>query len=931
MTHKKKLIEVAIPLDAINKESAREKSIRHGHPSTLHLWWARRPLAAARAVLFAQLVDDPSSHPDRFPTEEDQHLERKRLFEIMERLVPWEASTDQQVLAEAHAEIVASCDGDLPKVLDPFGGGGAIPLESLRLGLPTYSGDLNPVAVLIQRAMIEIPQRFTDRPPANPDVRGSRNMWNGAEGLAADVQAYGKWMQEEARLRIGHHYPDVELPDGGTATPIAWIWARTVKSPDPSWPGHVPLVRSWELAKRPGRPVVWIEPIVDRESKTITYEIREGGTPPASTVKAGKATCLATGVPIQLKDIDSAATNGGTGTALLAVVVEGHRGRTYVAAEASHVDAVSSVPDRKTLETLTEVPHGKTRGTFAGNAQGRYYGFFDFSDYFTPRQLVALTTFSDLLPEVRQRVIADVGGPAGARLRDGGSDAEAYADAVVTYLAFAIDKCADYWSSIATWAAPGEFMRSTFARQAIPMTWDFAEINPFSTSTGNWMAMVDWVTRALERLPTAQPGATAQRDARARITEVGTCVIATDPPYYDNISYADLADFFYVWMRRNLKDVWPDECATLLTPKVEELIANQYRAGSKAAAHRHFELGMQGVFGRAAENADDRFPATIFYAFRASETDDSSVTSPGWETFLTGLLESGYAVTATWPVRTEKPGKVGMNAGANMLASSIVLAARKRDIDAPMATRGEFVAALRREMPAAIRLLQEQNIAPVDMAQSAIGPGIGVFSRYARVVEAGGEAMTVRTALALINEVLAEVISGEEAELDPDSRFALTWFEQYGHNPGPSGAAITLATAKNTTLDGVVRSGVAVSRDGKVRLAERPELDPHWDPMSDKTLTTWEITQHLIIALDRSEGEAAALLKRVGGGMGERARQLAYLLYQVCDRKSWAKEAEPYNRLVSAWPELEKLVATGASAPDAQQQLTFADPDGDDD
>ena len=902
MTYKKKLIEVAIPLAKINEESAREKSIRHGHPSTLHLWWARRPLASARAVLFAQLVDDPSAHPDRFPTEEDQHRERLRLFDIIERLVPWEATMDERVIAEAHAEIVRSCDGDLPKVLDPFGGGGTIPLESLRLGLPTYSGDLNPVAVLIQRAMLEIPQRFADRAPVHPDVKGSRGVWQAFDGIAADVQAYGKWMQEEAKRRIGHHYPDAVLDDGTHATPIAWIWARTVKSPDPSWPGHVPLVRSWELAKKPGKPTVWIEPIVDRASRTITYAVRTGGKAPGGNTGRNGATCLATGTPIPFSYIRSEAQAGRMKEHLLAVVAEGSRGRAYVAAAAG----------------IPEVPrvHDVVEGSifdWPGRMNVVRYGLDEWAKLVTPRQLLALTTFSDLLVEVRDQVIADHGGAPGGRLRDGGDGAAAYADAIITYLAFAVDKCADYWSTISTWAPPGEFIRSTFARQAIPMTWDFAETNPFSTSTGNWMAMVEWVVRSIDRLPKHGAAETAQRDARARISEVGQCVIATDPPYYDNISYADLSDFFYVWLRRNLRDVWPDECATLLTPKVEELIANQYRAGSKAAAHKHFELGMQGVFGKAAENADERYPATVYYAFKATENDEGGVSSTGWETFLAGLLEAGYAITATWPVRTEKPGKVGMNAGANMLASSIVLACRKRHVSAPLATRGEFVAAMRAEMPAAIRLLQEQNIAPVDMAQSAIGPGIAVFSRYAKVVEADGSSMTVRTALALINEVLSEVLSGEEGEFDADTRFAVTWFEQYGHNPGPYGDADTLSKAKNTTAEGVVRAGIAATRDGRLRLVERSELPVGWDPATDNRLTVWETTQHLIRALDESETAAADLLRRMGGGIGDRARQLAYLLYGICDRKKWADEAGAYNMLVTAWPSIERLATTATS------------------
>lgn len=915
MTYKKKLIEVALPLATINAESAREKSIRHGHPSTLHLWWARRPLAAARAILWASLVDDPSAHPDEFPTEEDQLLERKRLFDILERLVPWEASNDQRILAEARAEIEKSCGGDLPKILDPFGGGGAIPLEALRLGLPTFTGDLNPVAVLIQRAMLQIPGRFAGRPPIHSDARSRESVWEGARGLAADVQAYGEWMRDEAKKQIGQYYPDAVLPAGTKATPIAWIWARTVKSPDPSWPGHVPLVRSWVLAKKPGKPVVWVEPVIDRDSTTISYAVREGGTPSPPTVDRGNGVCIATGAPISGRYIRDEATAGRMGATLIAVIGEG-TSRVYVSAtEDQRRASVVPAPDWAPDERIPIPNHDVDRLPM--------YGMPTWSDAFTPRQLLALTTFSDLLRAVRLRIERDASGKGlddgdDRRLRAGGRGPVAYADAIVTYLAFVVDKCADYWSSTCTWAEGG-FVRGTFARQAIQMTWDFAETNPFSSSTGNWMAMVDWLVKAVQAAPANGEASVVQRDARARILEVGRCVISTDPPYYDNISYADLSDFFYVWLRRNLIDVWPDECATLLTPKADELIANQYRAGSKKAAHEHFESGMQEVFGEAARAAHPSFPATVFYAFKATETTQAGTVSTGWETFLSGLLHAGYAVTATWPVRTEKPGR-SVSIGTAALASSIVLACRPREVSAPMATRGEFIGALRRELEPAVRLLQAENIAPVDLAQSSIGPGIAIFSRYAKVVEADGTAMTVRSALGLINEVLSEVLSGEESEFDADTRFALTWFEQYGHNPGPYGDATTLARAKDTSVEGVAHAGVVVSREGKVRLVERRELSESWDPATDARLTVWETTQHLIRALESSETEAAGLLTRMGSGLGERARQLAYLLYGICDKRKWADEAGAYNMLVTAWPEISRLAAVGP-APEATGSL----------
>ena len=910
MSYKKKLIEVALPLAKINFESAREKTIRHGHPSTLHLWWARRPLAAARAVLWSSLVDDPSAHPDKFPTEEAQSTERRRLFDILERLVPWEASTDEKVLAEARAEIVKSCDGELPKILDPFGGGGSIPLESLRLGLPTFSGDLNPVAVLIQRAMLEIPHRFANLHPIHPNLIGSRGVWNGAEGLAADVLAYGKWMQEEAKRRIAKYYPDATLPDGSKATPIAWIWARTVKSPDPSWSGHVPLVRSWELARKPGKSSTWIEAVVNHKDKTISYEVRNGGKVPDGVVTKRGGICVATGTAISLKYIKEEGRAGRHGVSLMAVVCEGNSGRQYVSPTPNDIQLIlGSKPE---LGPISSHPR---------DFNCRNYGMVNWEDLFTQRQALALDTFSNILLDVRSKIENDaLHLPVDpTRLRDGGIGRTAYADAVLTYLAFVIDRMTDRNSTICTWDSSRMHARNVFARQSIPMTWDFAENNPLGDSSGSFLNCVVGICKTLERLPTNNFGTTAQRDARARITEVGKCVVSTDPPYYDNISYADLSDYFYVWLRQNVKDIWPDECATLLTPKVEELIANAYRAGSKAAADKHFELGMEGVFTKAAENFDERYPATIFYAFKASESEDKGNVSTGWETFLSGLLNAGITITATWPVRTELGSKIGVNAGDNMLASSIVLACRKLSKTAAMATRGDFIAALRKEMAPAMKILQVENIAPVDLAQSAIGPGIAIFSRYTRVVEADGQPMTVRTALSLINEVLAEVLSGEESEFDADTRFAVTWFEQFGHNPGAFGDADTLAKAKNTTVNGVVASGIAATKEGKLRLLERKEFSDKWDPTTDTRLTVWETAQYLIRALEASESEASILLVRLGVGVGERARQLAYLLYGICDRKKWAAEGSSYNMLVTAWPEIQRLARqdpNSSSTPD---------------
>jgi putative DNA methylase len=867
----------------------------------MHRWWARRPLAAARAVLFAQLVDDPSSHPDQFPTEDDQRHERERLFGILERLVPWDASSDEKILAEARAEILKSCDGKLPTIIDPFGGGGAIPLESARLGLPTVTGDLNPVAVLIQKAMLEIPNRFANKPPIHPNAKATQTVWNGAEGLAADVEAYGQWMREEAFKRIGHHYPQVTLDDGTQATPIAWIWARTVKSPDPAWPAHVPLVRSWKLQGRDGSPVTWIKPHVDKSTKTITYSIQQGGNPPDGTVGRKGGVCLATGTAMSFPYIREQAKAGEIGESLIAIVAEGPAGRTYVSG--TQIPGVV-LPEFET-PTFGDLPKNPR------DFKTPNYGLTKWTNLFTRRQLLALTVFSDLLSELHSKVSGDAEslGYDATRLRDGGCNAIAYADAICTYLSLVVSKCADVQSTVCTWNSSTAQVRNTFARQAIPMTWDFAEANPFSKKMASWDSMLEGVHRAIRTLPSVIGCRVNHLDAAANVSGHSPAVLATDPPYYDNISYADLSDFFYVWLRRSLSAIWPNECATVLTPKAEELIANPYRAGSKDAAKQHFEDGMKVVFAAAAKHAEVDYPAAIFYAFKATETDDSGIASTGWETFLAALLESGWAITATWPIRTEMQARVGMSAGDNMLASSIVLACRKRSVEAPLATRSELVAALKKEMREAIRILQQQSIAPVDLAQSAIGPGISIFSRYSKVVEADGSNMTIRNALILINEVLAEVLSGEEAQFDADTRFAVTWYEQFGFDESMFGDADVLAKAKNTTVDKVVRAGIAEAKAGKVRLLRRSELLDDWNPADDKNLTIWEVAHYLIRALERSEADAAALLRRVGLGLGEQSRQITYLLFQLAERKKRADDANVYNMLVAAWPQLQRLAA----------------------
>jgi putative DNA methylase len=896
VTGRKKLIEVALPLEAINRESAREKSIRHGHPSTLHLWWARRPLAACRAVLFASIVDDPSSRPDLFPSEEDQETERQRLFRLIEELVKWENSNNETVLEAAREEIRRATDGNPPPVLDPFCGGGSIPLEAQRLGLEAHASDLNPVAVLITKALIEIPPRFAGRPPVNPEARERLDhgaSWQGAQGLAEDVRYYGRWMRERALERIGHLYPKATLPDGREATVIAWLWARTVTCPNPACSARMPLVRSFALSTKKGKE--WhVQPVV--EGTEVRFEVRRGAPTREGTKQRGSSECLVCRTTMDDATLRRQATEHGVAEKLMAIVAEGDRQRVYLTP--SHDRVAVEPPETAWLEQ--PLPDNARWFSPPG------YGLKTYRDLFTPRQLVALTTFSDLVGEARERVLAD------------GGD-EAYADAIATYLALAVSRLGDYCCSITTWASNPqmEILRNAFARQAIPMTWDFAEGNVFGPSSGSLEIFVEWIAKVIDKLPSFSSGAAQQLDAVAAANGVSSPLVCTDPPYYDNIGYADLADFFYVWLRRSLGSIYPDLFSTLLTPKSQELVATPYRFdGDRERAERFFEQGLRQAFARMREAQQPDYPLTLFYAFKQAESQDGAVASTGWETMLTGLLETGFAVTGTWPMRTERTGR-SISIGTSALASSIVLVCRPRPAEAPIATRRDFIAALKAELPEALRTLQHGSIAPVDLAQAAIGPGMAVFSRYAKVVEADGQPMSVRSALGLINQALDEILAEQEGDFDADTRFAVAWFEQRGVEEGPFGEADVLARAKNTSVEGMERAGILVSRAGKVRLVRREELDPAWDPATDRLVAVWEVAQHLIRRLDeRGEAGAAELLRRVGG-LGEAARELAYRLYAICERKGWAQEALGYNALVASWPEIARAASEAAPAQEA--------------
>ena len=938
----RKLIEVALPLDAINVAAAREKSIRHGHPSTLHLWWARRPLAAARAVLFAQLVNDPGyeRHLNRGLNKEKAAIERERLFKIMEDLVLWENTNNREVLEAARAEIWNSwretCELNkhhpqaaelfnpqaLPAFHDPFAGGGSIPLEAQRLGLEAWASDLNPVAVTINKAMIEIPPRFAGRAPVGPVLENPKKgrlplAWQGAEGLAEDVRRYGAWMRSEAKKRIGHLYPQVEVtaamvaerPDlqeyvGQKLTVIAWLWARTVPSPNPAFThAHVPLVASFVLSSKKGKEA-YVQPVIDGEAYCFTVKV---GTPPAEAKNGTKLArganfqCLLSGSPLTPEYIKAEGCAGRMGERLMAIVAECRRGRVYLPPlDEQEAIARTASPGWKPETALPNDPR---------NFWTLSYGLTTHGDLFTPRQLVALTTFSDLVGEAIAKCREDAleAGMAddAIGLEAGGTGAQAYAEAVGVYLGLGVSKLCDAQSTLCRWKPSMDQSIGTFGRQALPMVWDHSESNVFSCQAGDFSTTIKNMMRAVSGLPWAASGIVKHQNAEEQLFSQHK-VISTDPPYYDNIGYADLSDFFYVWLRKSLQGIFPALYATLATPKAEELVASPYRHGSKDNAEAFFLHGMEKALFGLARQSHPAFPVSIYYAFKQSETSASNDTSStGWETFLDAVLRSGFALTGTWPMRTELGNRM-ISSGTNALASSIVLVCRKRSASAPSISRREFTRELNAVLPEALLEMTRGGInspvAPVDLSQAIIGPGMAVFSKYSAVLEADGTPMSVRTALTLINRFLAD------DDFDHDTQFCLAWFEEMGWGEGPYGEADVLARAKGTSVGGLVEAGVAVGGSGAVRLLRWAEMPANWNPAKDKRLPVWEGLHQLIRALNhKGEAEAGTLLAHMAQKT-EGLRSLAYRLYTLCERKGWAEDARAYNELITAWPAIEQTM-----------------------
>lgn len=913
MVKKRKLIEVALPLEAINLASAREKEpFTRRHPRAMHIWWARRPLTAARAILFAQLVDDPGSNPEVFPTEELQRAERERLHELIERLVVWKDSWSEELFAEARAEIAKSAGGVLPVIIDPFAGGGTIPLEAQRLGLEARASDLNPVAVLINKALIEIPPAFGGEPPVFPGLAQSQiRVWQGAEGLAADVRAYGDWLRDQAMDRLSTIYPAVSLPGGRTARAIGWLWARTVICPNPACGLELPLVRSWWLSKKKGREA-YVVPSVRGNSETasgltVEFEVRvtKVGGPSSDddgTVGRLGAKCLACQSAVDLAYIRAEGRAGRLKQRLIATVAEGNRTRIYISPDAEQESAAR-----------VERPSGLPEASIPAQALGfrvQAYGMTHWVDLFTPRQLTMLTSFTDLVGDVRKRVLGD-GGTAD------------YADAIATYLGLAVSRYTDMSNTICSWNQTNENVRALFSRQAIPMTWDFVEANPLGSIGLD--GPIDSVCNSLY-LGIGVPGTAVQ--VSASHADFAGAVMSTDPPYYDNIGYSDLSDFFYVWLRRALRDIQPDLFSTVLVPKADELVANPYRHDGKDGAKRFFEDGFRDVFSQARTNASGGYPVTVYYAFKQSETDATGQASTGWETLLEGMIHSGWRITSTWPIRSERSARaVGL--GTNALASSIVLSLRPRQIDAPTTDRRGLIAALESELPGALRMLQQGLIAPVDLPQAAIGPGMAVFSRYSAVLEPDGKKMTVRSALARINEILDQVLNEQEDDFDSTTRFAIAWYRQHGYDVGAFGDANNLANARNTTVDMMDRDGILTSRAGKVQLIKPSDLSWDYDPVEDLHTSNWEALHHIINVLEH-DGIAQAgdflqdALGRSDGAVdADLVKELAHLLFRVAEGNGWTKDALSFNTLVTSWPEILDVARSAKKPTQTQGAFDF--------
>ncbi len=926
-TYKKKLIEVALPLEDINRESVKQKTGRPrvGYPTTLHKYWAQRSIATARAVIWSSLVDDPSAHPDRFPTGELQKKERLRRFDILRRLVLWESTNDTALWAEARKLAEEDCGGQLPPFIDPFAGSGVIPLEALRLGMSAHASDLNPLAVTIQHMLIEWPQRFTNAPAVHPRNIGALEGMGPFANLAADVLAYGEDINNELKKRLLGCYPALKDQLGNEVEPGVYMWARTVPCPNPSCGTQTPIVKDWRLSTRSG---AHVRPIIDREKREINFKVHFEGSIPEPSFNGRKGgACLMCGTPINFDWVRSQGVAGAIKSRLMAIAAgDGYAWAFY---QPTHEqEQVALTVPASIWQPRGDIPN-KTR-----NFSTQLYGMRTWASLFTPRQMLTLTTLHDITKEFETRIVNDAitSGLANDSpgIAGGGAGALAYAQLIRTYIHLTASNLADWSCSVIGWSATIPAMGHLFARQAIVMNWNYAEGSPFGKGGANFLQKLHRTVEVIERIPANNSGTARQADATRLVwANEARPLVVTDPPYYDNISYSELADFFYVWLRESMRDIDPETFATISCPKAEELImARDRHNGDKNKAKQFFEDGLTQALHHLRSISDPALPLSIYYAYNDTEESDDEggnkeVGSSGWETILQSIVDAGLQIVMTYPLRSEAAGRAVAN-NASALAACILLVCRPRPESAQVGTRGDFTVGLKAELGEAIERLKDGDLGALDLSQAAIGPGMAVFTRFSKVLESDGRKMTMRTALDLINKSVSDVAGNGDAMFDQQTRWCVRWFEQNGLTDGAYGDAQMLANAHGLNVPDLERSGVISSKGGKVQLLVGDKLPSGWDPRLDSRITSWEVLHHLLACLlpkgnpvgrasGGSEAEALELATALSPALLEQAKELSYRMFDICRVRGWDREALAYNSIGQSWADLRSVTGKGGA------------------
>ena len=938
MEHRRKLIETDWPLNDISRQSVKEKALTHGHPQTLHRWWARRPLAACRAALFASIVDDPGDCYDEFPDEEAVSRKRRSLNDLITQLVQWKRTDDKspsnrELMGKVRYEIarsIARNHGDtlpetteeaetyltenrnLATVYDPFCGGGSVPHEAQRLGLDAIASDQNPVAVLITKALVQFSHPYVNRHPINSEANkleardGRRRpkrpvTWRGASGLADDLRFYGKWILNKARERIGHFYPDVDIPGGSTATTTAWIWANTITCSNVACRATIPLLKSYQLTAKGEKH--WVKPSVSPLEGTVEFSVQRTkvGVPEQPTMRGDSVVCLACDQPSPLDYVREEARSKRLGTQMMAIVSHSGPNRHFAAPTENHIDkAMSARPD------FGFVPSGSLPSEALGFSI-QNYGFTQWRDLYTNRQLLTITTLSMLIDEVVEIIV-----------RDGGE--QAYAETIKTYLALALGRTAETNCRFTRWVNTGDKVAGVFGRQTLNMVWDFAEPNIFSNRTQCWTNQVNWVAKVLERLPKdTVPGNVYLGDASSPSQAISDAIVITDPPYYDNIGYADLSDFFYVWLRPLLKDIHPKLFTGISVPKHNQIVA----APLFDDPRQHFADRLSQALVRIHDSSAREYPSSIFYAYRQKENGNADSSLTGWHAMLDSLVKAGFKVVGTWPIRTEHSGRL-RSQKSNALATSVLLVCRRRHEDAPITTRGNFIAELEAELPQALdRLTRYNHIEPLDLEQAAIGPGMEVYSKYRSVETNKGEPVDVIEALQCINRVIADYIDREEGELvgdlDAPTQFCLSWVKQHGFQQGESGQAEMLAKPKGVTIDGL-RDELRLldARAGRMRIIDYNEYEPEVRiKRVSLESSIWEgcmLMAHNFGAVKGKRVHGAAQVYSRMGTNAEKVERLARILFDRFERRSESVHSRVFNDIVASWQDIVRNA--GADQPE---------------